>query len=675
MTMVKTTAVAACAIVAAAAGLRAQTRIDLRTQASNVVDFGNATFTRPVRTGAALPAVCQTGELFFKSNAPAGANVYGCVGTNIWAPPAAPATGTDLPDMAGQAGKSLWTDGVSTVWKNITTGATGALALTQTGSEISLDIIPAILPQKAAANVFTGLNTFGFGIQLSPQSAPAVPENGRIWYDSALQKFRCHQNGVTSDCISSGGGGSAQTIVAGTGIVVTDGDGINGNPTITASTDLLNLTTTRAAATALMGPATGGPGAPSFRALTETDLPSGAALLSSANIYNALNRFNAGVQLAPQSAPTAPENGHIWYDSTLQKFRCRQNGVTSDCISNSSARTIVAGTGIVVTDGDGINGNPTITASTDLLNLTTTRAAATALMGPATGGSGVPSFRALTETDLPGGVALLSSANIYNALNRFNAGVQFAPQSAPAAPENGHIWYDSAAGRFRARENGQTVDLRSTSSGAGLEDPASNGIVVRDALNHSVARTLQAANGITITNPDGVAGNPTISGPTASTYAYLSNTFGAAATTGGTIPANDGRGELVTAATNIPITACTVSVTSAVDGAEVRVGIYRTDGTRVCSGTANLVGAAAQAPDIACSGNIAAGSSYYLIAASSSGSITWDNKAPGAANVRVLTSSPAMQPFVTIAGATFDATEAFAKLTSTAAQPLIACHQ
>jgi hypothetical protein len=61
MTMVKTTAVAACAIVAAAAGLRAQTRIDLRTQASNVVDFGNATFTRPVRTGAALPAVCQTG--------------------------------------------------------------------------------------------------------------------------------------------------------------------------------------------------------------------------------------------------------------------------------------------------------------------------------------------------------------------------------------------------------------------------------------------------------------------------------------------------------------------------------------------------------------------------------------------------------------------------------------
>ena len=264
MKMVKTTAVVAC-VIAAAAGLCAQTRIDLRTQASVVVDFGNATFTRPVRTGTVLPAICQTGELFFKSNAPAGANVYGCVGTNIWAAPAtSTTTGAQLPDMSGQAGKSLWTDGISTAWKNVTTGATGALALTQTGSEVSLDIVPAVIPQKTAANVFTGLNMFGFGIQLSPQAAPADPENGRIWYDSTLHKFRCHQAGVTSDCISTGGSGSAQTIVGGSGIVVTNGDGVNGNPTIAASADLLNLTTPRSAASALMGPSSGSPGAPSF---------------------------------------------------------------------------------------------------------------------------------------------------------------------------------------------------------------------------------------------------------------------------------------------------------------------------------------------------------------------------------------------------------------------------
>ena len=137
-----------------------------------------------------------------------------------------------------------------------------------------------------------------------------------MWYDSTLHKFRCHQNGLTSDCISTGGRGSARTIVGGSGIVVTDGDGVNGNPTIAASADLLNLTTPRSAASALMGPSSGSPALPSFRALTDTDLPSGVALLSSANIYNALNRFNAGLQFTPQIAPENPENGRMWYDST-----------------------------------------------------------------------------------------------------------------------------------------------------------------------------------------------------------------------------------------------------------------------------------------------------------------------------------------------------------------------
>jgi len=46
--------------------------------------------------------------------------------------------------------------------------------------------------------------------------------------------------------------------------------------------------------------------------------------------------------------------------------------------------------------------------------------------------------------------------------------------------------------------------------GAALNDPGSNGIVVRTALNTTTARSLtQPAAGITISNSDGVAGNPT----------------------------------------------------------------------------------------------------------------------------------------------------------------------
>jgi len=45
---------------------------------------------------------------------------------------------------------------------------------------------------------------------------------------------------------------------------------------------------------------------------------------------------------------------------------------------------------------------------------------------------------------------------------------------------------------------------------AALADPGSNGIVVRTALNTTTARTLAEGTAITITDPDGVAGDPTI---------------------------------------------------------------------------------------------------------------------------------------------------------------------
>lgn len=60
-----------------------QTAVDPRTQ-SKAVDFGAAPFTRPFSTGTVLPSTCTVGYLFYKSNAPAGQNLYGCTATNIW---------------------------------------------------------------------------------------------------------------------------------------------------------------------------------------------------------------------------------------------------------------------------------------------------------------------------------------------------------------------------------------------------------------------------------------------------------------------------------------------------------------------------------------------------------------------------------------------------------------
>src|SRR5207248_3453799 len=48
-------------------------------------DFSNAPSTRPEKTGAAAPATCSVGDLFFNTTAPLGQNLYGCGAANTWA--------------------------------------------------------------------------------------------------------------------------------------------------------------------------------------------------------------------------------------------------------------------------------------------------------------------------------------------------------------------------------------------------------------------------------------------------------------------------------------------------------------------------------------------------------------------------------------------------------------
>lgn len=63
--------------------LPGQTLIDLRTQTKRV-DFAGALATRPFKTGTSLPSACSAGEAFFKTDAPAGQNLFGCTAANIW---------------------------------------------------------------------------------------------------------------------------------------------------------------------------------------------------------------------------------------------------------------------------------------------------------------------------------------------------------------------------------------------------------------------------------------------------------------------------------------------------------------------------------------------------------------------------------------------------------------
>lgn len=92
----------------------AQTVIDLRTQ-SKSADFSSAITTRPFKTGAALPAACQVGESFFKTDATAGENLYGCTAPDVWTK----LNMVELPSSSGQSGKLLSTDGAAARWTAI----------------------------------------------------------------------------------------------------------------------------------------------------------------------------------------------------------------------------------------------------------------------------------------------------------------------------------------------------------------------------------------------------------------------------------------------------------------------------------------------------------------------------------------------------------------------------
>jgi hypothetical protein len=100
----------------------AQTKIDLRTQGKSV-DFSSATSTKPSKTGTAFPATCSTGEIFFKTDAAAGSNLYACTATNIWTVQ----TGSGgLPSVGGNANKILSNGGSSADWRALSGDISGA---------------------------------------------------------------------------------------------------------------------------------------------------------------------------------------------------------------------------------------------------------------------------------------------------------------------------------------------------------------------------------------------------------------------------------------------------------------------------------------------------------------------------------------------------------------------
>jgi hypothetical protein len=131
------------------AGLLAgQTQVDLRTQAK-AVDFEAAPFTKPLKSGAALPGVCQSGELFFLKSAPAGSNLYACVANNVWARQGTPGAGIE------QAGAVLTSDGTRGQW-TLPAGDVGGTGTAMKVQGLQQRPVSGAAPQNGQALLWDG---------------------------------------------------------------------------------------------------------------------------------------------------------------------------------------------------------------------------------------------------------------------------------------------------------------------------------------------------------------------------------------------------------------------------------------------------------------------------------------------------------------------------------------
>jgi hypothetical protein len=130
----------------------AQTKIDLKTQAKSV-DFSGAGSTKPSKTGTVLPAFCSIGEMFLKTDAPAGQNLYVCTALNVWS-----AQGSGIPSMTGFANMVLATDGSTLMWRALGGDVSGPSA-SLTVSKLQGRNVSAAGPGNGQALIWNSTST------------------------------------------------------------------------------------------------------------------------------------------------------------------------------------------------------------------------------------------------------------------------------------------------------------------------------------------------------------------------------------------------------------------------------------------------------------------------------------------------------------------------------------
>jgi hypothetical protein len=129
-----------------------QTQVDLRTQ-SKSIDFSAAPSTKPFASGAALPATCGVGQMFFVTTATSGANVYGCSAVNTWT---LQGGGSTSPTTVEDAGTVIGTRGIL----NLSAGPGILWSISDTGTAILAQTMLDTSLAQTRADDQSGANLF-----------------------------------------------------------------------------------------------------------------------------------------------------------------------------------------------------------------------------------------------------------------------------------------------------------------------------------------------------------------------------------------------------------------------------------------------------------------------------------------------------------------------------------
>ena len=99
---------------------KAQTKVDLKSQGKNV-DFSALSSTKPFKTGTSLPTTCSVGEMFYKTDATPGKNLYACTAAQVWTLQG----GDSVPSLTGATDKVLSNNGSVLSWRALAGDVTG----------------------------------------------------------------------------------------------------------------------------------------------------------------------------------------------------------------------------------------------------------------------------------------------------------------------------------------------------------------------------------------------------------------------------------------------------------------------------------------------------------------------------------------------------------------------